>query len=265
MRTPVLPLSIAAVAAVLALTGCTGPAEPGPTDPPSTATTTPTEPGTPSSTPTAAAPVVEKPVECETLDLAATTVTGGDLGPCIQAVLVRYDSGTLTISGDELAGKIVYHYDPMFEFRGELETGAGPASISFVDGAMLLDDGDGPVVADVDSADVSQQEAGSTAEIYRVFSDPGFMGDLIGAGETWQVSPEPEDVETPDGTVEAYRLVSAAPYTWYDIPVESYTLWITTEGLPVAAESTTGFLGRTATITQKLSGLGDPVTISPLS
>lgn len=267
MRTSVIPLSAVAVGFALAVTGCTGGTTPAPSGSASSAPSAPaaSAAATPTPSPTTAAPVVEKPVECETLDLTAATVAGGDLGPCIQAVLVRYDTGTIKIAGDELAGTVVYHYDPTFEFRGDIETGAGPASISFVDGVMMLDEGDGPVIADVDAADPGEQSAGSTAEVYRVFSDPGFMGDLIGAADTWKVSPTPEEVETADGSVEAYRLDSAAAYSWYDIPVDSYTLWITAEGRPVATESTTGFLGRTATLTQQLSGLGEPVTISPLS
>lgn len=266
MRTPALPLL--AATAVLALAGCSDAETPAPsTSPTASASASAAPPASASPTPdaTAGAPVVETPVECETLDLASGTVAGSDLGPCLQAVLVRYDTGTLTISGDELAGEVSYHYDPMFEFRGDLETGGGPVAISFVDGDMLIDEGDGPVVADPDSADPTEQAAGTAAEAYRVFSDPGFLGDLIGGGDTWSVSAAPEPVETPDGSVEAYRLESTAAYDWYGIPIDAYTLWLTEDFRPVAAESTTGFLGRTATLTQQLSGLGEPVTISPLS
>lgn len=267
MRTSVLPLPVAAVALTLALAGCTGQTTPAPPASSASGAAAPSPTATePAPSPTTAAPAVDTPPECETLDLSAGTVAGADLGPCIQATLVRYDSGTLTIDGDELAGTVVYHYDPAFEFRGDLETGAGPAAISFVGGVMLLDEGDGPVVADVGASDAGSQAAGSTAEVYRVFSDPGFMGDLIGAGESWSVSDAPEKVETPDGgSVDAYRLESGAAYSWYDIPIDSYTLWLTADGRPVAAESTTGFLGRTATVTQHLTGLGEPVTITPLS
>lgn len=266
LSTPALLAATAAAAVLLA--GCSADATP---DPSASATADAGAPATPSASAatspsaTAEPPVVETPVECETVDLAAGTIAGTDLGPCLQAILVRYDSGTLTISGDELAGTVAYHYDPLFEFRGDFETGAGPASLSFVDGEMLLDAGDGPVIADVGASDPAEQEAGSTAEAYRVFSDPGFMGDLIGAGDTWSVSAAPEEVETPDGSVEAYRLDSAAAYTWYDIPIDAYTLWLTEDLRPVAATSTTGFLGRSATLTQQLSGLGEPVTITPLS
>ncbi|MFI8633725.1 hypothetical protein ACIGEP_14145 [Microbacterium sp. NPDC077663] len=268
MRTPALPVLAASAVLVLALAGCSGDPAPEPSVRPSGAASAPGDPSAsaaPAPTPATAAPAVETPVECESVDLSSGTVAGSDLGPCIQAVLVRYDSGTLTISGDELAGTVVYHYDPMFEFRGDLETGAGPASISFVDGVMLLDDGNGPVVADVDASEPAQQEAGATAEIYRVLADPGFIGDLIGGSDSWRVSAAPESVETPDGAVDAYRIESTAAYSWYDIPVDAYTLWLTEDYRPVAAESTTGFLGRTATLTQQLSGLGEPVSITPLS
>jgi hypothetical protein len=267
VRTPALPLLAASAAVVLALTGCSADPAPQPSSSPSgtASAAAPSGSAAPTATATSAAPVVETPVECETVDLTAGTVAGSDLGSCIQAVLVRYDSGTLTISGDELAGTVAYHYDPTFEFRGDLETGAGPASISFVDGVMLLDDGNGPVTADVDAADPAEQEAGATAEIYRVFSDPGFIGDLIGGSDGWSISDAPEAVETPDGPVDAYRIENTAPYRWYDIPIDAYTLWLTEDYRPVAAESTTGFLGRTATLTQQLSGLGEPVSITPLS
>lgn len=267
MRSPALPLAPVLLAAAIALTGCTDGTDP--VDEPSAAASAPS--ATPTTQATTPAPVaseaaVETPVECETLDLASGTVAGAELGPCVQAMLVRYDSGILTLSGDEIAGEISYHYDPTFEFRGDLETGGGPAEISFVDGVMLLDEGDGPVAADVDGASPEEQAAGATAEAYRVFADPGFIGDLIGEGESWTVSGAPEPVELPGGeTVEAYRIDAAAPYTWFDIPIDAYTLWLTADARPVAAESTTAFLGRSATVTQQLSQLGEPVTILPLS
>jgi hypothetical protein len=267
VRSPVLPSTVVLLAAAVALSGCTVGADP--VDDPSDAASSPAAaPATPTPTPTPVATetAIETPAECETLDLAAGTVAGAELGPCVQAMLVRYDSGILTLAGDEIAGKVAYHYDPMFEFRGDLETGAGPAAISFVDGVMLLDEGDGPVVADVDGATPEEQSAGTTAEAYRVFSDPGFIGDLIGEGESWTVSSAPESVDLPGGeAIDAYRIDAAAPYAWFDIPIDAYTLWLTADARPVAAESTTAFLGRTATVTQQLSQLGEPVTILPLS
>lgn len=265
MRTSALPSSVAAVALSLALAGCTGTTAPAPdaSSAPGTPTpTTTTQPPSPSATDASA----DTPPECETLDLTAGTLAGSDLGPCIQATLMRDDTGTLTVEGDELAGTVVYHYDPAFEFRGDLETGGGPVSISFVGGVMMLDEGDGPVVADVGASEPASRAAGSTAEAYRVFADPGFIGDLVGAGESWTVSDAPEEVEAADGgSVEAYRIQSPAAYSWYDIPIDSYTLWMTADGLPVATESTSDLLGRTATLTQRLTGFGEPVTVTPLS
>lgn len=267
MRTSALPLSAAAVTLVLGLAGCAGGATSELNAAPSSAPPAPTESGSAAATPapTTDAPEVQTPVECEPLDLTAGTVAGSDLGPCLRAVVVRDETGTVTISGDELAGTVDYRYTPTLEFRGDLETGAGPASISVVDGVTLVDEGDGPIVADLDAADPGQKEAGSTADAYRVYCDPGFIGDLVEAGKTWKVSAARQQVETPDGSVEAYRVDSEAPYSWFGIPVESYTVWVTAEGRPVATESTTAFLGRSATLSQKLSRVGEPVTISPLS
>jgi len=267
VRTSALPMSVAAIALILALAGCTGQTEPAPAASSAIGVPVPSTTETePAPSPTAADPSVDTAPECETLDLSAGTAAGSDLGPCIQATLARDDTGSLTIDGDELAGTVVYRYDPAFEFRGDLETGGGPVAISFVDGVMMLDDGDGPVVADVDASDTASQAAGSTAEVYRIFADPGFIGDLVGAGESWTVSDAPEEVETADGgSVEAYRIESPAAYSWYDIPIDSYTLWMTADGRPVATESTTDLLGRTSTLTQRLTGFGEPVTVSPLS
>lgn len=262
------PLAAAALAVAALLAGCS--AEPAPAPTASASEPSATAPAAPSSTPapTASAPAeAVVPEECEAIPFApGGSLTGTELGPCLQAVVARHDTGTLTLSGAELAGTVSYHYDPMFEFRGDLETGDGPVSVSFVDGELLLDTGDGPVVGNVESTVPEEQMAGATGELYRVFSDPGFMGDLIGASESWSVSATTESVSLPDGTAPAaYRIDSAEPFAWYDIPIDAYSVWVTEEWMPVAAESTSAFLGRTTTITQQFTGLGEPVRIEPLS
>lgn len=255
----------ALVAATLLFAGCAPTPAPAPTETPASSE--------PSAEPTAAAPTpeptsesAEAPAECEPVALAAgAVVEGADLGPCLQAIVVGHESGTLTLTGDELAGQVVYRYAPTFDFRADLETGDGPLALSFVDDVMMLDTGEGPVVGDRESSDPDEQMAGTTGELYRVFADPGFISDLIREGATWTVADAAEELALDDGTtVEAWRIDSDAPYSWFDIPVEAYAVWVTEEWAPVRAESTTGFLGRTTTITQQFSGLGDAVTITPL-
>lgn len=258
---------IAAITAMaaLALTGCTPAAEPEPTvsTSPSAA---PTQEPTSSPTPEATGEAETAIEACEpiSLDLGAE-LAGADLGACLQASVAALDTGVVELLSPELAGHVEYRYDPSFAFAAELETGDGAVAMSYVDGVMLLDDGTGPVVGDLESEDEAEQMAGMTGELYRVFADPGFVGDLIREGELLNVASTLESVELADGTsVPAYRIDSAAAYTWYDIPVDALTVWVTEDWTPVAAESTTAFLGRTSTIRQEFSGLGEPVTIRPL-
>lgn len=206
------------------------------------------------------------PVECETVDLTpGGTVAGEELGPCLQAALVQADTGTVTLSGAELGGTVQYRHSPAFAFAGELETGDGAVEMSFIDDVMTLDAGDGPIIADPESADPDEQLAGITGELYRVFSDPAFIAELIAAGDTWRIGSEPEEV-TPAGgePVTATRIESAAPFSWYDIPIEDYTVLVAEDFTPVTATSTTGFLGRSASMTQEFTGIGGPVSIEPV-
>ncbi|WP_405373558.1 MULTISPECIES: hypothetical protein [unclassified Microbacterium] len=266
---PGLAVAAAAVAA-FTLTAC-GPASspsPGATGPASAAPTpsaaAPAETSTPDPEPTAAAR--EVPPECESIDVElGGTLYGGDLGSCLQAAIAGYDTGMLTLTGPELAGEATYHYDPQFEFRANLETGDGPVEMSFVDGVMMLDDGSGPVVGDPESDDPDTRLAGVAGELYRVFSDPGFIGDLIDASESWNVADATDEVQLRSGeTVTAYRVESSAPFRWFDIPVDSYAVQFTADWQPVSAASTSDFFGTSSTITQEFSRLGEPVSIEPL-
>lgn len=247
--------ALTATLALVALTGCT----PGPT---STTAPSPTVIGTeapepaPSTTEGAAPTPADTPVECEGIRVGeGSSIDGASLGPCLQASIERHGSGVLTVSGDELGGRIEYHYEPAFEFRGELETGDGPVSISFVDDVIMVDSGTGPIVGDASSDDAEAQMAGVAGELYRVFSDPGFIDDLIRESENWTV--------THDG--ESWRADSNAPFSWYGIPVAAYSAWFSDGWDPIAAESTSDFLGHTATIRQDFSALGEPVDIAPLA
>ncbi|MFS0866685.1 hypothetical protein AB3M83_05030 [Microbacterium sp. 179-B 1A2 NHS] len=260
-----IPAAALTAVALLALAGCTGTAEPAPAASDTTvASPSPTQTGA-APTPTATA-ADDVPVECESLTVPpGGTVSGEDLGPCLQAALVLADTGTLTLSGDELGGTVQYRHRPDFAFSGELETGDGAVAMSFVDGVMMLDSGDGPVVGDPESDDPDEQLAGVTGELYRVFSDPGFIADFIAAGETWEIGSETEELSPAGGdAVTAVRARSTAPFSWYDIPIDSYTVFFAEDFTPVSASSTTGFLGHTSSITQDFSGVGEPVSIEPI-
>lgn len=256
----------ASLLAVLLLAGCSAaPAAEesvAPSSTPTAATATPTA----STTPTPEPAGWTAPEECTSLDVTAgATVDGETLGACLQKGLAAYGSGSETISGEELGGEVRFRYTPDFEFQGELETGDGPVKITFLDGTMWVDHGEGAVKGDLESADPDEQMAGIAGELYRVLSDPTFAGDLVAASPEWTVAAATESITLINGeTVEAHRMRSAAPFSWYDLPVQEYVVWLAPDWTPVGSQATASFFGTASTVTQHYYDLGEPVEITPV-
>lgn len=255
--------ALTALAALL-LAGCSATPAPSESDTPAAAPTASASP-TASATPTPEPAAWSAPEECTAIDVSpGATVTGDELGACIQTALSSFGTGKETISGAELGGEIRFQYTPEFEFQGSLETGDGPIEITFLDGIMWIDSGDGPVKGDPESTDPDEQMAGITGELYRVFSDPSFAGDLIAASPSWTVASAPDSITLANGdTVSATRITSDAPFSWYDLPVQSYVVWFADDWTPVGSEGTASFFGASSTITQHYYDLGEPVEITP--
>lgn len=250
---------------VLVLAGCSGAPAATESETPASAPAV-SAAATPSATPTPEPAGWTAPDECTAIDVSpGATVSGDELGACIQTALSSFGTGKETISGAELGGEIQFRYTPDFEFQGSLETGDGPVEITFLDGTMWIDSGSGPVKGDAESADPDEQMAGITGELYRVFSDPSFAGDLIAASPTWTVASAQESITLANGeAVPATRITSDAPFSWYDLPVQKYVVWFADDWTPVAAEGTASFFGASSTVTQQYYDLGEPVEITPV-
>lgn len=207
------------------------------------------------------------PGVCTSIPIAlGGTVGGTDLGACVQEALSSYGTGKERVSGDGLGGEVQFRYVPDFEFQGDLETGDGPIQLTFIDGTMWVDSGDGPVRGDIDSTDSGEQMAGLAGELYRVFSDPTFAGDLIASSAEWTVTPQLVTRELPSGdVVEAYELTSAAAFDWHELPIDEYVVWFTEDWTPVAAQSTATLFGFSDTTLQEFYDLGEPVDITPVA
>lgn len=259
MPRPSASAALAALASLVVLAGCTT-AEPEPTR----------TIGSPAPSASAPAPDPEPvsggwtaPAACTSIAIApGATLTGAALGACVEEALSSFGSGRMLLTGDQLAGTIAFTYSPRFSFAGELESGDGPVELTFVDETMWVDYGDGPIRGDATSAVTDEQMAGIAGELYRVFSDPAFAGDLIASSPSWTVDTAPARHTLPTGEVDAYRIVSAAPFAWYDIPVQEYVLWVAPDWTPVAAQSTSDVLSARATVTQDFYDLGEPITVT---
>lgn len=251
--------------AMLVLAGCSGAPAASESETPDAAPTASASP-TASATPTPEPAGWTAPEECTGIDVSpGAAVAGEALGACMQKALSSYGTGRETISGEELGGEIEFRYVPDFEFQGSLETGDGPIEITFLDGTVWIDSGEGPVKGDTASSDPEEQMAGVAGELYRVFSDPSFAGDLIAASPTWTVASAQESITLANGdTVVATRITSDAPFDWYDLPVQRYVVWLAEDWTPVGSEGTASFFGSSSTITQHYYDLGEPVEITPV-
>lgn len=251
--------------AVLLLAGCSGAPAASESETPTAAPTVDAAP-TATATPTPEPAGWTAPAECTAMDTSpGASVTGAELGACLQKALSSFGTGRETITGAELGGEIRFRYTPDFEFQGSLETGDGPVEITFLDSTMWIDSGNGPIKGDPESSDPDEQMAGITGELYRVFSDPSFAGDLIAASPTWTVASARESITLANGeTVSATRITSDAPFSWYDLPVQKYVVWFADDWTPVGSEGTASFFGASSTITQHYYDLGEPVEITPV-
>lgn len=206
------------------------------------------------------------PESCRRLPLEpGGTLPGAGLGECVSQALRSYGSGKERVRSPELQGEISFTYDPDFAFQGGGRTGGGEVEMTYVDGTMWVDRGDGPVKGDIESADPEERMVGVAAQLYRIFADPSMTADLIAASRTWRVDAELARRTQPDGErVEAHRIVSAAPFRWHDIPVEEFVVWFAPDWTPVGTQASIRLGGMVSTSAQDFYDLGEPVTIVPL-
>lgn len=256
-----LPATVAAFVVAAVLAGCT-PEEPAPS-----ATTAPSPTPTPTAT-ADATPAPEPadgwsaPASCTSIPLTAGgTIAGSALGPCIEQAFSSFGSGRVALSSAAISGTVSFTYAPAVSFQAALETGDGPLELTFVDGMTWVDYGDGPIRGDRDSDVLDEQMASVAGDLYRVFSDPAFAADLIGASPEWIVEAATDRIPAAGEPVTAHRIVSAEPFAWFDIPIQEYAVWVAPDWTPVAAESTSDFLSARTTVTQEFHDLGEPVTI----
>ncbi|QIM16044.1 hypothetical protein G7067_05815 [Leucobacter insecticola] len=262
--TLVTALGIAGMLAT-GLTGCAGDKDTTPT-PPSSASPSPSKDSSSQST-----RVVPKSCSSLDLDLGAE-FAGEPLSQCVAEALRSFGSGKEQVIGSnldgtsgDLFGEIEFSYDPDFAMKGTLNPDTEAVSLTYIDGVMWIDSGQGLVKGDVGSSDPMEMITGQTAELYRLFSDPSMTRDLIAANPSWVVDDAMALKDLPDGTqVEAYRIENAAPFTWQGIQVKEYILWYAADWIPVGNLGGLEFEGLySGTTTQTYYDLGQPVTIEP--
>lgn len=204
------------------------------------------------------------PASCAALTLAPGAVLDGvSLGECVSQALSSYGSGTMRMTG-ETYGDVDFTYDPTYSFHGDLSGPDGPLILTFVDGEMWVDSGDGPVKGDLQSEDPEEKMVGVAAALYRVYSDLEQTAELVRAQPVWRVEEARDQVSLPDGQiVESYRIVSDGPFTWNEMPVSEFILWFGDDWVPVGDQATINAFGQPMTHVQHFFDLGKPVTITP--
>lgn len=262
------PVAMAGVAMLLAACGAGGGASSatttGTSAPTSDAAAAPS--GTASAEPGTGADARTVPAECAALDLSlGATLQGEALGACVATALVTYGSGRMEMTGEQLYGVVDFTYDPDYAFRVEGTTASGSVSMTYADGKIWLDSGDGPVLGDVDSTDPDVMLAGVAGEMYRYYSDPALTASLVSVAPRWTVADAREARTLPDGTsVDAFRIVNDEPFTWHDVTVSEFVLWYGDEWLPAGTQATSSIMGTTETTSQSFYDLGADITIEPL-
>lgn len=218
-----------------------------------------------SASATEAAKAWTAPDACTALDLTVgASIDGTALGACVSTALVSYGSGREYVETSTSAGEVVFRYDPDFEMQGDVETADGPMQLTFLDGVMWVDHGNGPVRGDIESEDMDEMMAGLAGEMYRMYSEPTMTAELIAASASWLVGAE-EDVTLGNGeVVKAFPITSAAPFTWNEIPVEQSIAWFAADWTPVGVRGTVSMMGMTETTTQTYYDLGADVEITPV-
>lgn len=271
---------VTAAAAVVLLAGCgegTTPTTDGApssgstssaTDAPGTpsASGTPSSPATDGASPNAPAAAREVPAECAALPLAGGgTYTGKALGACVATTLPSYGSGRMRMFGDDLDGTVAFTYTPEYAFEVVGKNGPESIRMTYNDGTIWVDQGDGPVRGDVESDKQEEMLAGLVAEMYRVYSDPAMYADLVQSSKAWTADSGTKAVELPDGSsVDAFRIVSDEPFTWNEAPIDEYVVEFGADWVPVSAAATMSVMGQRSTITQLFYDLGADITITPL-
>lgn len=279
MRTRTMIVTAAAAAVVL-LAGCGEGTTPTTDGAPSSgsATGTTDAPGTPSASgtlsdsatdgasPSAPTASREVPAECASLALAGdATYSGAELGACVSEALSSYGSGRMRMFGDDLDGTVDFTYTPEYSFSVEGKNGDDDIRMTYTDGTIWVDQGDGPVRGDVESDKQEEMLAGLVAEMYRVYSDPAMFADLVQASKAWTADSGTKAVELPDGSsVDAFRIVSDKPFTWNGAPIDEYVVEFGADWVPVSAAATMSVMGQRSTITQLFYDLGADITITPL-
>lgn len=205
------------------------------------------------------------PDSCAALNLApGVALDGTDLGTCLTESLSSYGSGRMQMTTDTV-GEIEFTYSPEYNFQGNFEGPDGPVRMSFVDGVMWIDLGDGPVKGDIESDNFDEQMAGMAGELYRFYSDLEQTVQLIALQPTWNVVGEKETVALPTGEqVEAYRIVSGGSFVWNEVPVSEFVVWFGEDWVPVSTQATMEMMGMSVTNSQKFYDLGEKIVITPL-
>lgn len=218
---------------------------------------------TPTASPTAEAER-EVPASCAGVPLTlGADLKGADLGGCVADALRSFGSGRMNLSSDTVSGTVDFTYAPDYAFHLAGESSGQKVDLTYVDGQIWLDQGQGPVKGDTGSGDQQEQLAGVTGELYRIFSDPAMTADLIAASAMWRIDPEKATRELPSGeTVEAYRITNAEPFAWQSMPVQEFILWYGDDWTPVGAQGTLTVADQSSTLTQTFFDLGADITIT---
>lgn len=203
------------------------------------------------------------PASCTAMELTfAATLDGAPLGECVSKALASYESGQMHMINGDTSGTVEFSYTPDYSFHGEMSGVGGPQEMTFLDGTMWIDSGDGPVKGDAESENPDEVLVAGIAEMYRMFADPVMTADLIASSPQWKVDTALAQRDLENGeSVQAYRLESTEAFEWNGVPVSNMILWFGQDWTPVGTQASISFGGISSTATQQFYDLGKPVEI----
>ncbi|WP_449373242.1 hypothetical protein [Arthrobacter psychrolactophilus] len=203
------------------------------------------------------------PDTCTAQELSfGATLDGGPLGECVSQALASYGSGKMSMSNGDDYGTVAFTYTPDYSVQGTMTSAGEEIELTFLDGTMWIDSGEGPIKGDPESENPEEVLVAAVAEMYKVFSNPAMTAELISASPKWGIDGALALRTLDNGeNVQAYRMESTEPFSWNGIPVSEMILWFGEDWMPVGTQASLSMAGVSTTTTQQFYDLGKPVEI----
>ncbi|MGV8851183.1 MAG: hypothetical protein ACOH1M_01290 [Rhodoglobus sp.] len=161
--------------------------------------------------------------ECESILFdEGAELSGEVIAGCISASFLALNYGKMAVESTDTSGLTTFRYLPDFAATVELSGG----NELFIDGEnMWFKDDYGWVKAIDDDSDIRAKMAYMIANTFRGLSSPQAAIAMLEAAKVWtQVGDE--EIESANGTTFTAWRLDAQPFTFWDVQVESLSLWI---------------------------------------